>query len=113
MLSKFFENWSRRREILAHARDYARLIKRICVEEVDRDCRVILFGSAARGDYRVDSDVDVLVVTEKAVDALSRAEVAAKIYERLGFRDPVELHVATPREFEEWYKRFIDVYEEF
>ena len=41
--------WNKRKEILQHARDYVKEIKRICVEEIDKDCRVILFGSIAGG----------------------------------------------------------------
>lgn len=105
--------WSKRKEILKHARDYVREIKRICVEEIDKNCRVILFGSVARGNYRVDSDVDVLIITDLAEDVWKRAEIALKIHEKLGFGDPLELHIVTPKIFEEWYKRFVDVYEEF
>ncbi|BCU66701.1 DNA polymerase subunit beta [Sulfolobales archaeon HS-7] len=105
--------WNRRKEILAHAREYVREIKRICVEKIDPDCRVILFGSVVRGNYRADSDIDVLLVIELADDVWKRAEVALKIHRELGFSDPLELHIVTPRIYEEWYKRFIDVYEEF
>ena len=98
---------------MARARDYVREIKRICVEEFDRNCRVVLFGSVARGDFRVDSDVDVLIITELAEDIWKRAEIALKIQERLGFGDPIELHIVTPKIYEEWYKKLIDVYEEF
>ncbi|MBB5254154.1 nucleotidyltransferase domain-containing protein [Sulfurisphaera ohwakuensis] len=107
------EWWSRRKEILAHAREYVKEIKRICVEEIDKNCRVILFGSVARGKYRVDSDIDVLIITELADDVWKRAEIAVKIHNRLGFSDPLELHIVTPKIYNEWYKRFIDVYEEF
>ena len=105
--------WSRRKAILARAREYVKEIKRICVEEFDKNCRVMLFGSVARGDYRVDSDIDVLVITELAGDVWKRAEIALRIRERLGFGDPLELHIVTPKIFEEWYKKLIDAYEEF
>jgi len=36
-----------------------------------------------------------------------------RLKELLGACVPLELHLATPEEFEHWYKRFIDVYEEF
>ena len=75
--------WSRRKEILTHAREYVKEIKRICVEEIDKNCRVILFGSVARGNYRVDSDIDVLIITELADDVWKRAEIAVKIHNRL------------------------------
>ena len=105
--------WNERKEILAHARDYVREIKEICVKEIDKNCRVILFGSIARGNHRIDSDIDVLIITELANDIWKRAEIAVKIHGGLGFSDPLELHIATPKIYEEWYKRFIDVYEKF
>lgn len=49
MYWELYRRWSRRKEVLGRARDYVREIKRICVEAIDRECRVILFGSAARG----------------------------------------------------------------
>jgi len=33
--------WSKRKEILTHARDYVKEIKKICVNEIDKNCRVI------------------------------------------------------------------------
>jgi len=37
----------------------------------------------ARGNYRVDSDIDVLIITELADDVWKRAEIAVKIHNRL------------------------------
>lgn len=31
----------------------------------------------------------------------------------MGLDDPFELHVVTKKEYEEWYRKFIDSYEEF
>lgn len=57
--------------------------------------------------------IDVLIITELADDVWKRTEIAVKIHNRLGFSDPLELHIVTPRVYDEWYKRFVDVYEEF
>jgi hypothetical protein len=66
------------------AEDFARQMK---AKYGDRIERIILFGSVARGDYREDSDVDLLVVTgsdrmslqsdlaQEAVDVLLGDEV--------------------------------------
>jgi|GEM_PF-6105573 len=37
MYWELYKWWSKRKEILAHARDYVREIKRICVEEIDKE----------------------------------------------------------------------------
>ncbi|MDT7870609.1 MAG: nucleotidyltransferase domain-containing protein [Thermoproteus sp.] len=113
MYWELYRWWSRRKEVLGRARDYVREIKRICVEAIDGECRVMLFGSAARGDYRVDSDVDVLVITDRAKTPWDKALISAKIKEEMGLDDPFELHVVTKKEYEEWYRKFIDTYEEF
>ncbi|BAB65662.1 nucleotidyltransferase domain-containing protein [Sulfurisphaera tokodaii] len=113
MYWELYKWWSQRKEILAKARDYVRKIKRICVENIDPECRVILFGSIARGNYRIDSDIDVLIITEKGKSAWDKAVISSLIKEKIGFGDPLELHVVTRKEYEEWYKKFIDVYEEF
>ncbi|MGC9105628.1 MAG: nucleotidyltransferase domain-containing protein [Thermoprotei archaeon] len=105
--------WEVRKSFLRNARHYVRLIKEVCVKEIDPDCRVILFGSVARGNYRDDSDVDVLVITDKAKTVWDKVRVQVLIERELGLGDPFELHVVTREEYENWYRRFIDAYEEF
>jgi predicted nucleotidyltransferase len=58
--------------------------------------RIILFGSAARGDMRPDSDMDVLIVMPEYVH---RRRTAQDIHEQLfGFPVPVDVLVATPED---------------
>lgn len=79
----------------AHTLDPAvldEIVRRIV--EVAQPERIILFGSAARGTMRPDSDVDLLVVKagEYDVHALTGA-----IYRRLlGLTQPVDVIVAQP-----------------
>jgi predicted nucleotidyltransferase len=39
-------------------------VKKACIE-IDPECRLIVFGSFIKGGMRVDSDVDVLVITKQ------------------------------------------------
>ena len=72
------------------------LVKRI-VEAV-APVRIILFGPAARGEARPQSDVDVLVVVREGVH---RRRSAQLIYRHLlGFGVPVNVVVATPSDLE-------------
>ena len=74
------------------------LVRRI-VETV-RPLRIILFGSAARGDDSPRSDVDVLVVMP---DGTHRRETARRIYRGLsGFIAPVDVVVATISDMENY-----------
>ena len=72
------------------------LVRRIV--EVVHPQRIILFGSAARGDMRPDSDIDVLVVMPEGVH---RRRTAQELHERLfGFLMPVDILVTTPADLE-------------
>ncbi len=60
--------------------------------------RIILFGSAARGEMRPESDLDLLVVMP---DGTHRRRTAQDIYERLfGIAISVDIVVATPTDLE-------------
>ncbi len=90
---------------------YLRVIKKVA-RRFDEKARVIVFGSFVRGDMRVDSDIDVLVITELARDAWKIARLRVEIKKEIGEINPFEIHIATPDEFESWYKRFIDSFVE-
>ena len=61
--------------------------------------RIILFGSAARGDMGPHSDVDLLVIKEGA----NRRELAAAIYMNLkGITVAVDAIVVTPADVEQY-----------
>jgi len=67
------------------------------VEEL-HPTRVILFGSRARGDYRPDSDIDLLVVYD---GELSKREVKLRIRRMFARRDfSMDIFVISSEEFE-------------
>jgi predicted nucleotidyltransferase len=69
------------------------IVRRIV--EVAQPERIILFGSAARGEIGPDSDLDLLVV--KA--GVHRRRLAREIYRRLfGIPVPVDVIVVTPQD---------------
>ena len=60
--------------------------------------KIILFGSAARGDFLEDSDLDFLVVMPAGVH---RRRVAQDLYRRInGAGRPFDILVATPEDLE-------------
>ena len=67
------------------------------VECVD-PLRIILFGSAARGDMGKNSDLDLLVVMPEGVH---RRRTAQKLYREItGLGVPFDIVVATPNDLE-------------
>jgi predicted nucleotidyltransferase len=74
----------------------AEIVRRV-VEVADPD-RIILFGSAARGDMGPDSDVDLLVVKSGVPH---RRRLAQQIYTNLfGVTVPVDVVVVAPEDIE-------------
>jgi len=57
----------RRRRVFSRLWEYLAAIRE-AVRELDPDAEVYLFGSVARGEARPDSDVDVLVVSDRYGD---------------------------------------------
>ncbi len=78
-------------------------IVRAVVEASDPE-RIILFGSAARGEVGPDSDVDLMVVQkESSFHGGSRGEESSRIHQALrGFLVPIDILIVTPEEVEHW-----------
>lgn len=73
------------------------IIRRI-VEAAEPD-KIILFGSAARGDMNRHSDVDLLIIKEGA----HRGSLAGRIYENMhGAGAAVDVVVVTPDDVERY-----------
>jgi predicted nucleotidyltransferase len=73
------------------------IIERV-VEVADPE-RIILFGSAARGDMGPRSDFDLLVVKSD----VHRRKLAQRIYRNLiGVGQPVDVVVVTPEDLEQY-----------
>ena len=64
-----------------------------------------MFGSIVKGNYRIDGDVDVIL--PKVENEIERAEIVSKIYKKLGIEDPIELHIISKEEFENWYSSLL------
>ena len=74
----------------------AEVVRRIA--EVAQPDRIVLFGSAVRGQMGPDSDLDLLVVKSGVPH---RRRLAQQIYRRLlGLTVPVDVIVVTPEDVE-------------
>lgn len=103
--------WERKVQVFGNYREVAKKLKKVAVEITrDENLRVIVFGSVVRGDYTPLSDLDILIVSEKASE-IPYGVFVSKIEEKMDLFG-VEIHFATPELFENRYKRFLDVFEE-
>ncbi len=68
--------------------------------QVIKPQRIVLFGSAARGEMKTDSDLDILVIVRGPVH---RRQIEQKIYANLrGIKQPVDVIVATEEDIENY-----------
>ena len=78
------------------------------IVEVASPLRILLFGSAARGDMHPDSDLDVLVVVAEGTPCRRASQ---KIYRHLiGFPLAVDVIVTTEEEIRKYRDNFSLVY---
>jgi len=82
--------------------EVARQVKEV-VLSIDPKAEVYVFGSTVKGMYTAASDIDILVVSER-----KDLEYKIKVESYRRIDAPIEIHFTTPREYEQWYKRFID-----
>jgi predicted nucleotidyltransferase len=69
------------------------------VVELAHPDKIILFGSAARGQMGPHSDVDLLVVKS---GRFNRGRLTEKIYKELEAGEPVDIVIVTPEEVESY-----------
>jgi len=101
------EDAEERRKYFRDFIKYAEKVKEI-VKQRDPDARIMLFGSAVKGELRPDSDVDLLIVTNIAEKLDERIKLRMEIVKILGEGSPFEIHIITDEEYENWYRKFID-----
>ncbi|MFG1503172.1 MAG: nucleotidyltransferase domain-containing protein [Cuniculiplasma divulgatum] len=94
---------------LSKLRNYQEVLKqlKILVRGIDPEARIIFFGSVLRGDYTASSDIDIIVIPS---DMAFKDKITLAVWRSLDA--PVELHIITKEQFDEWYLRFIDMYKE-
>jgi len=104
----YINHGKRALEQLANYREVSKKVKKL-VRKSWKDAQVYVFGSVVEGRYTAGSDIDILVVVEGVTreDAL---RMKAQIIKNTDA--PVELHVASKKEYENWYSRFIGSMEE-
>lgn len=85
---------------------YAKDIKDMLQERFP-DIRVLIFGSAIRGDYHPGSDIDIIIISSQMPQELfAQGKIKLEIKER--FPDsPFELHLITSEQFDSWYQKFL------
>ncbi|GAB6946737.1 nucleotidyltransferase domain-containing protein [Vulcanisaeta sp. JCM 16161] len=83
------------------------------VLRLDPNAELMLIGSYVRGDFRPDSDVDVLIISDVYGDDPHKyVELVMSIIREVGedVLMVLEFHVVSRKTYNEWYSKFIDIY---
>lgn len=99
----YIEEGKKALEALSNPTTIAKRVKEL-VLKFWPNARVYIFGSSVKGKYTACSDIDILVVVEN-VSYEEALKVKAQIYMKLDY--PLEIHIATSKQFTNWYMRFI------
>ena len=75
------------------------------IKTVHPDSTVILFGSYARGEQQVDSDLDICILVPELTYRRADMEIDAACAIREGFPLPMDILLYTHDEFEEKAKK--------
>ncbi len=51
------------------------------IRKFDKNAKIILYGSRARGDYKLDSDWDILILLNCSVDEELKEKIRDELYE--------------------------------
>ncbi|HEY5391090.1 MAG TPA: nucleotidyltransferase domain-containing protein [Hanamia sp.] len=81
------------------AQNVGKLIRK-CVNEIDIDAEIILYGSRARGDRRKDSDWDILVLTDYPASVEKEKMFRDKLYDlELKIGEPISIFIFSKQDW--------------
>ncbi len=109
------ETARRRNKYFKNYKKVCRKIKEIAKKVLsDKHLKVLAFGSVVRKNFGPLSDLDVLIISKKVKMSVEElAKIRLKIKEEIkDYFAPLDIHLVTPEIYENWYKKFIDVFEE-
>ena len=103
------KDYQKRRSIyLKRINFFLKLIKNRAKKLLGKNTKVFLFGSYLKGTFKLTSDVDILIVSNKVPeDPYEMTKIKVEIIKDFKPGHPFEIHLTNYKNFNNWYKRFI------
>jgi len=77
-------------------------------EKILGKVEVIVFGSVIKNEFTPLSDIDVLIISENLPESYDdRVKIKTEIKSKIDSFSPFQIHLSTPDEYNNWYKKFI------
>jgi predicted nucleotidyltransferase len=92
---KYFKNYLK----------YTKIIKKEA-EKLLGKVKVFIFGSILKKD-EIPQDIDILIISPRLKSTRQKSKILAEIWRKIGYLAPFEIHLITPREYQNWYRFFI------
>jgi uncharacterized protein len=83
-------------------------IKNKAIKVLGKDVKVLVFGSIVKENWTLNSYIDILIISKNLnKNWFKNTPIKLKIKKAIGLFSPFQIHLATPEEYENWYKKFI------
>jgi len=103
--------WEIAREKEKYFRNYlfwCKKIKRKAKKILGEDVTVLVFGSVVKGQWTPRSDIDVLIISKYVKNNWEENTLRkVEIKKAVSLFSPFQIHLATPSEYRNWWKKFI------
>ncbi len=109
LVDELIERKKKNEKYYKNYKEYAAKIKELAGKSL-KNPRVLVFGSVINGNWIPNkSDIDVLIISEDVTKSASwQNDQKLKILREIAdLSAPFELHFATPKVYESWFKNFI------
>lgn len=71
------------------------------------DVKVLVFGSVVRRKYNIDSDIDIMIISDYIPEnIMEQTKLGLSVLGDLGSH-PFQLHLITYKTYKSWYRNFI------
>jgi len=105
LIDLLIERQRRQEKYFKNYKFYAKKVKKIAKEYLG-EVKMFIFGSILR-KKEVPRDIDLLIISPKLKSPEEKSRIRCRLWKKLGFGSPFEIHLITPEEYRNWYRYFI------
>ena len=100
--------WEERKKYFENYIEYGKKIKEIAKKLLDKKVRVLIFGSVIKGDWGPESDIDVLIISNKlSKNWIKNRTIRTEIKKSIDPFSPFQIHLSRTDQYKTWWQRFI------
>jgi len=100
--------WEERKKYFENYLEWGKKIKEIAKKFLGPRVKVLIFGSIVKGDWTPESDIDVLIISNKlSKNWIKNRLIRTKIKKSIDPLSPFQIHLARPEEYKSWWQKFI------